>query len=113
MQVAKEGRSQGGKPWFPSLAFSALRVPKGRFRGKIGMGWAYSTNLMKLRAYQLLLLLVLFTVWYVLTETEILPPFFFGKPLVVLEKAWEWFASGKIYVHLGVTLIETVLAFLV
>ena len=68
---------------------------------------------MKLRAYQLLLLLAVFAAWHVLTATEILPSFFFGKPLVVLEKVWEWFASGKIYAHLWITLIETVLAFVV
>ena len=68
---------------------------------------------MKLRVYQILLLLVLFVVWHVLTATEILAPFFFGRPLVVLEKTWEWFASGKIYSHLAVTLLETVLAFAV
>ena len=68
---------------------------------------------MKLRFYQALLLLGVFAVWYVLTETEILPPFFFGKPLVVLEKTWEWFASGKIYSHLWITLVETALAFAV
>ena len=66
---------------------------------------------MKLRIYQILLLVGVFAVWHVLTATEILPPFFFGKPLVVLEKAWEWFASGKIYSHLGITLLETALAF--
>ena len=66
---------------------------------------------MKLRVYQILLLVGVFAVWHVLTATEILPPFFFGKPLVVLEKAWEWFASGKIYSHLGITLLETALAF--
>ena len=67
---------------------------------------------MKLRAYQALLLLAVFVVWYILTETEILPPFFFGKPVVVLEKTWEWFASGKIYSHLWITLVETALAFI-
>ena len=66
---------------------------------------------MKLRIYQTLLLLGVFVVWHVLTATEILPSFFFGKPLVVLEKTWEWFASGKIYSHLWITLVETVLAF--
>jgi NitT/TauT family transport system permease protein len=66
---------------------------------------------MKLRVYQILLLVGVFAVWHVLTATEILPPFFFGQPLVVLEKAWEWFASGKIYSHLGITLLETALAF--
>ncbi|MGE5523393.1 MAG: ABC transporter permease [Rhodospirillaceae bacterium] len=65
---------------------------------------------MRLRVYQLILLLVVFVLWHVLTATNILPPFFFGRPLVVLQKAWEWFASGKIYGHLGITLIETLLA---
>ncbi|HZN26877.1 MAG TPA: ABC transporter permease, partial [Burkholderiales bacterium] len=68
---------------------------------------------MKLRMYQALLLLAVFLAWHVLTETGILPPFFFGKPLVVLEKIWEWFASGKIYSHLWITLVETALAFAV
>jgi NitT/TauT family transport system permease protein len=67
---------------------------------------------LRLHFYQALLLLGVFAVWHVLTATKILPPFFFGQPLVVLEKAWEWFASGKIYSHLGITLIETVLAFI-
>ena len=66
---------------------------------------------MKLRIYQALLLVAVFVVWHVLTETEILAPFFFGKPLVVLQKAAEWFISGKIYGHLWITLVETVLAF--
>ena len=66
---------------------------------------------MKLRIYQALLLVAVFLVWYVLTETELLPPFFFGKPLVVMQKTWEWFESGVIYKHLGITLLETVLAF--
>jgi NitT/TauT family transport system permease protein len=68
---------------------------------------------MKLRICQALLLLAVFVLWHVLTATNVLPPFFFGRPLAVLEKAWEWFASGKIYAHLWVTLVETVLAFVV
>jgi len=60
---------------------------------------------------QALLLLVLFGIWYVLTETGVLAPFFFGKPLKVLHVIWEWFASGKIYPHLAITLLETILAF--
>jgi NitT/TauT family transport system permease protein len=62
-------------------------------------------------AGRFLLLVGLFLVWQVLTATGILPRFFFGTPLVVLENAASWFVSGKIYKHLGITLIETVLAF--
>ena len=57
-------------------------------------------------------LAVVFAAWHILTATNILPPFFFGRPLAVLEKIWEWFASGKIYAHLWITLVETVLAFI-
>ncbi len=64
-----------------------------------------------IRLYQILLLIAVFAAWHVLTATGILPPFFFGRPLEVLEKTWDWFASGKIYAHLGITLAETVLAF--
>jgi NitT/TauT family transport system permease protein len=54
-----------------------------------------------------------FVLWYALTATGVLPTFFFGRPLMVLQRVGQWFATGKIYPHLGVTLIETVLAFAV
>ena len=78
-------------------------------------------NRSNLRIWQGLLLVLIFVVWYVLTSPTLMPPFyfddpnraafFFGEPLVVLQRIWEWFASGEIYIHLGVTLLETVLAF--
>jgi NitT/TauT family transport system permease protein len=60
---------------------------------------------------QLALLVVVLAAWYGLTESELLPPFFFGEPIKVFAELWGWFASGKIYLHLGVTLLETLLAF--
>src|SRR5215470_7413499 len=65
----------------------------------------------RLLAARILLLLGLLLVWQVLTATGLLPRFFFGSPLAVLGNAARWFVSGKIYRHLAVTLIETVLAF--
>ena len=75
----------------------------------------------KLRLYQLVVLAVSFLLWYVLTSPTLLPPlyfddanqaaFFFGEPQKVLQRVWEWFSSGSIYEHLGVTLMETMLAF--
>src|SRR5476649_1608824 len=75
----------------------------------------------KLRLYQLIVLVVSFLLWYALTSPTLLPPiyfdnadkaaFFFGEPQKVLLRVWEWFSSGSIYEHLGVTLIETMLAF--
>jgi len=76
-----------------------------------------------LRAYQALLLVLVFVVWHVLTSPTLLPPvyfddankaaFFFGEPLKVLSRLWNWFASGEIWAHLWVTLVETMLAFFI
>ena len=74
-----------------------------------------------LRLWQLALLAVLFALWHVGTSPTLLPPlyfddpnraaFFFGEPLKVLGRIWDWFAGGDIYRHLWVTLLETMLAF--
>ncbi len=66
---------------------------------------------LRLVAGRLLLLGGLFLAWHLLTETGLLPRFFFGSPLRVLGSVARWFSSGKIYRHLGITLVETVLAF--
>ncbi len=68
----------------------------------------------------LLVLLVLF--WWAMTKPGLIPPFmfendrqaafFFGEPVAVLQRIWAWFVTdADIYRHLGVTLIETLLAF--
>ena len=76
-----------------------------------------------LRLWQLALLVALLAFWYVATSPTLLPPvyfddpnkaaFFFGEPLKVFQRIWEWFASGTIYAHLWVTLLETLLAFVI
>ncbi len=61
--------------------------------------------------YQLGLFAVLLGAWHWLTQLEVLPPFFFGKPLLVWQALVDWVTSGMLWPHLGVTLLETLLAF--
>jgi len=78
---------------------------------------------LRLRIYQALVLVLLFVLWHVGTSPTLLPPvyfaeanqaaFFFGEPIKVVLRLWQWFASGEIYGHLWVTLVETLLAFLI
>jgi NitT/TauT family transport system permease protein len=63
--------------------------------------------------WHLALLALTFGAWYALTRTEVLPPFFFGEPLVVARRIVDWFLSGKIFPHLARTLLETLLAFVI
>src|SRR5690348_7182575 len=65
-----------------------------------------------LLALQILVLLGVFGLWWVLTWTGLLDPFFFATPGGVLVRTWnDLFVTGVIWPHLGVTLLETVLAF--
>src|SRR5947207_7235807 len=76
-----------------------------------------------LRFWQVVLFLAFLAFWHVATSPTLLPPlyfddpnkaaFFFGEPLKVFERTWEWFTSGSIYAHLWVTLVETALAFVI
>jgi NitT/TauT family transport system permease protein len=78
-------------------------------------------EVLRLRIYQLVLFAALLAFWYVATSPTLLPPiyfndanqaaFFFGQPLEVAVRIWQWFASGEIYRHLWVTLVETLFAF--
>jgi NitT/TauT family transport system permease protein len=82
---------------------------------------ALAPNERTLRVYQVLVLVLVVVLWHVATSPTLLPPiyfddphkaaFFFGEPLKVLSRLWSWFASGEIYRHLWVTLVETLLAF--
>jgi NitT/TauT family transport system permease protein len=75
----------------------------------------------RLALYHVLLLGGLLLFWYAMTEPGLIPPFyfddptrakfFFGQPIEVGKRIWNWFVGGSIYLHLGVTLLETLLAF--
>ena len=78
----------------------------------------------RLRIWQALLLAAVLVAWYALTAPGLLPnvmfendhqaAFFFGEPLKVAGRIWDWFVvHHDIYGHLWVTLVETVLAFVI
>jgi len=75
-----------------------------------------------LRLWQLGLLVLIFVFWHVMTKPGLVPPFmfdndrqaafFFGEPLKIFARIWAWFVTdADIYVHLWVTLAETLMAF--
>lgn len=65
------------------------------------------------RFWQIGILFILILVWHVVSRDDQLA-FFFGEPLGVFQMLWKWFVSdGNIYKHLGITLSETLLAFVI
>lgn len=91
---------------------------------------AIKPNNRNLRIWQLVVLVIFFAVWHAATRDP-KAAFFFGEPLKVLVRIWQWFTVGsgslevgfgdstwfslifpaEIYPHLLVTLTETLLAF--
>ncbi len=66
-----------------------------------------------LRAWQLALLVAIVGLWWLAARNPQVA-FFFGEPVQVAQRIWAWFATDRdIYEHLGVTLAETLLAFLI
>lgn len=79
-----------------------------------------------LRAWQVGLLLVILLVWHAASRDQKIA-FFLGEPIKVAGRVWSWFmpfgfgpsalfpdglaGNADIYLHLGTTLLETVLAF--
>jgi NitT/TauT family transport system permease protein len=68
---------------------------------------------LRIRLYQAALVLALLVAWHYATALDLVPRFFFGQPLPVLARVAAWFRSGNIYAHLGVTLLETALSFVI
>lgn len=72
----------------------------------------------QLLTLQVLVAIVALLLWYVLTGVLIfgkilLPPFFFSNSFDVFGRVVNWFASGVIWKHLWITLIESLLAFVI
>lgn len=67
---------------------------------------------------QVLVAVVAIGLWHLLTTVPVfgrilLPPFFFSNPIDVGSQIVAWFASGVIWKHLGITLLESLLAFVI
>src|SRR5919198_350798 len=72
----------------------------------------------KLLLLQLLVAVAVVLLWQVFTTVPIagvklLPPFFFSTPYDVATRIVKWFVEGTIWKHLWITLVESVLAFVI
>lgn len=66
----------------------------------------------KVAGYQLSLAAVLLAAWEAGARAGVVDVFFFSRPTLIAARLGEWFAAGTIWGHLGVTLLEALLAFL-
>jgi NitT/TauT family transport system permease protein len=71
------------------------------------------TSKLSLRVWQISLLAIILGAWqYASLDPKV--AFFFGRPMGVVDSLWDWFVvDGIIYYHLQITLLETLLAFVI
>lgn len=72
---------------------------------------AASAYRMKIRLTRLVLIGGFFAAWEAGARSGMIDPFFFPAPSAILGRIAQWFAEGDIWRDLGITLLETVLSF--
>jgi len=64
-----------------------------------------------IRFFQLLLLFGFFMLWELLALYEVIDPFIFSSPSRMLSSLWAMTLDGSIFLHIGITLFETLTGF--
>lgn len=64
------------------------------------------------RSTQVLILIVFFVIWEISAQQNIIDPFLFSQPSRMISAMTDMATSGILFKHIGVTLYETVLGFL-
>ena len=77
----------------------------------------YLKNIKKDKITTLLAQIIIFVgligLWELLTALGALDPFFFSSPSRIVSTLAEFFSSGEMFTHIGVTLYETLIGFLI
>lgn len=64
-----------------------------------------------IRLIQFMILITLFVLWELLTKYGVLDPFFISSPSRMIKTIQSLYASGELFIHIGTTLYETVVGF--
>ncbi len=62
--------------------------------------------------FQILILIAIIALWEILTATGVMDPFFLSSPSRMLNTIIDTFANGNMLYHIGITLYETIVGFI-
>ncbi len=62
-------------------------------------------------AWRIALVVIFLVLWEVTAEAELINSFIFSSPSRILSIAWQMIADGTLWLHLGITLGETLISF--
>jgi NitT/TauT family transport system permease protein len=98
----------------------ALEITGTAFQEKVIISDEHARYLKKLRREkvmirltQLLILLLIFSLWEILARTSIIDPFITSQPSRIIQTIELLYKQGVLFTHIGVTCLETIIGFLV
>ena len=62
--------------------------------------------------FQILILIAIIALWEILTATGVMDPFFLSSPSRIFNTIIDTFANGNMLYHIGITLYETIVGFI-
>lgn len=72
----------------------------------------YFARVRRIRIYQILILVIFLAVWQLATDSRLVDPFIFSSPSRVIKSFVAMVSDGSIFYHMGVTVLETFVSFL-
>ncbi len=62
---------------------------------------------------QIFLLITIIALWELLTQLKVLDPFFWSSPSRMFKTLFDMISSGSLFEHIGITMAETILGFII
>lgn len=72
----------------------------------------HKKRLLKIKLYQYLIFVMIFSLWEISTKLNLIDAFIFSSPTRIINTFIEMIYSGTLFYHIGITLYETILSFL-
>ena len=73
----------------------------------------YKREKFKILGLQLLCVILFFGLWEVLTSVKIIDEFLVSKPSAILKLLYDYIVSKEIFIHIGISLYETLLGLII
>ena len=71
----------------------------------------YKSQKKRVIFYRILILILFFALWEAATRLGLIDPFIFSSPVRLVLAFIELIPGGKIFIHIGITLLETFISF--
>ena len=70
-------------------------------------------NKHKIYFWQITLFIIFIVSWQILTDLKVIDPFIISSPKRIIETITELYRSNNLFIHIGITIYETIISFII